>query len=430
MIENVIASAASSAAAVPVGEPMAPVASLIDGADTAWILISTALVLLMTPAVGLFYGGLVRKKNVLSTLMYSFFTVAVVSVVWVLAGYTLAFGSSVGGFVGGLDHLGLKGVGTDPIEGQTIPALLFMAFQMTFAIITPALISGAFVERKAFMPFVAFTALWSLLVYSPVAHWVWGGGWLGNDGALDFAGGTVVHITSGVSALVAAWVIGRRDGFGRDKIEPHNATMTVLGASLLWFGWFGFNAGSALAADGAAANALVTTNSAAAMGAIVWLILGVAHHKRPSVIGAAVGAVAGLVGITPAAGFVSPMSALLIGGLTSAICYSVTEFLIRDRVDDSLDVFGVHGVGGIVGALLTGVFASEAIGGTAGAIEGNYMQVVIQLKAVVAAAAYAGGMTFLILKAIELFAPIRVSPEQESAGLDLTIHGEHAYDPA
>ncbi|MEM9066158.1 MAG: ammonium transporter [Planctomycetota bacterium] len=425
MNEDVIVSAVEAASVESVAE-----AAAISGADTAWILVSTALVLLMTPAVGLFYGGLVRKKNVLSTLMYSFFTVAIVSVVWVLAGYSLAFGSSVGGFIGGLDHIGLHGVGTDPIAGQTIPALLFMAFQMTFAIITPALISGAFVERKAFGPYIAFTSLWSLVVYAPVAHWVWGGGFLSEDGALDYAGGTVVHITSGVSALVCAWVIGRRDGLGSEKIEPHNATMTVLGASLLWFGWFGFNAGSALAADGAAANALVTTNSAAAMGAIVWLAIGAIHHKRPSVIGAAVGAVAGLVGITPAAGFVSPMSALAIGALTSGICYVVTEFLVKGRIDDALDVFGVHGVGGIVGALLTGVFASEAIGGTAGAIEGNWMQVLIQAKAVLAAAIYAGVLTFVILKVIELVAPIRVSPEQESQGLDLTVHGEHAYDPA
>ena len=310
--------------------------------------------------------------------------------------------------------------------------MLFMAFQMTFAIITPALISGAFVERKRFGAFVLFTLMWATFVYNPVAHWVWGeGGWLAAEGALDFAGGTVVHISAGVSALVCAILIGRRRGYGTEPMEPHNATMTILGASLLWFGWFGFNAGSALAINGVAVNALITTNTAAAAAAITWLILSWWYKKKTSVIGAAVGAVAGLVGITPAAGFVTPLSALAIGVITSACCYYVTEFVVRGRVDDSLDVFGVHGVGGIVGAILTGVFAAPALtNGAGGLLTGNVDQLIVQLKAVVAVGAYSAVATVGILKAIELILPIRVSASDETAGLDLSQHGEVGYATA
>ncbi len=401
-------------------------------ADSVWVLVATAMVLLMTPALGLFYGGLVRRKNVLSTLMYSFFTVALISIQWILLGYSLSFGESTNGLVGSLAHIGLAGVALEAPVGGGIPPMLFMAFQMTFAIITPALISGAFVERKRFGAFVLFTLMWATFVYNPVAHWVWGvGGWLAKDGALDFAGGTVVHITAGVSALVCAIVIGRRRGYGTEPMEPHNATMTILGASLLWFGWFGFNAGSALAINGVAVNALITTNTAAAAAAITWLFLSWWFQKKTSVIGAAVGAVAGLVGITPAAGFVTPLNALAIGVITSACCYCVTEFVIRGRVDDSLDVFGVHGVGGIVGAILTGVFAAPALtGGAGGLLSGNVDQLIVQLKAVVAVGAYAAVATVGILKAIELVLPIRVSESDETAGLDLSQHGEIAYAAA
>jgi Amt family ammonium transporter len=398
-------------------------------ANSVWVLISTALVLLMTPAVGLFYGGLVREKNVLSTLMYSFLTVAIISIQWILLGYSLSFGTSQGGLIGGLEHIGLDGVLAESSAPGAIPPMLFMAFQMTFAIITPALISGAFVERKRFGAFVLFTVLWATFVYNPVAHWVWAdGGWLADDGVLDFAGGTVVHITSGISALVCALVIGRRKGFGRIKMEPHNATMTILGASLLWFGWFGFNAGSALAADGVAVNALVTTNTAAAAGAIAWLIASWFKTRRCSVVGVAIGAVAGLVGITPGAGFVSPMGALAIGTITSSVCYFVTEFLVRGRVEDSLDVFGVHGVGGIVGALLTGVFATTALtDGSGGLLTGNWTQLLIQAKAVGVVAIYSAVATFGLLKLVGVFVPIRVSEADESAGLDISQHGEMAY---
>ncbi|MEZ6234786.1 MAG: ammonium transporter [Phycisphaerales bacterium] len=398
-------------------------------ADSLWVLLAAILVLLMTPSLGLFYGGLVRSKNVLSTLMYGFFTVALVSIQWVVLGFSLAFGASTGGWIGSLEHVGLAGVGMSIGEGETIPKALFMMFQMSFAVITPALISGAFVERKRFGAFVLFTLLWATLVYDPIAHWVWNPeGWLFKDGALDFAGGTVVHVSSGISALVCALVIGRRQGYGNGEIRHHDATLTILGAALLWFGWFGFNAGSALAVNNVATNALVTTHCAASAAAIVWLALGAICHKRPSVIGAALGAVAGLVGITPAAGFVSPMSAIAIGMITSAVCFFVTEYVVKGRIDDSLDVFGVHGVGGIVGAILTGVFAApELTNGSGGLLSGNATQVWLQAKAVLAVALFAGVMTFVILRLIKLVVPIRVSAEQEAAGLDLSQHGEAAY---
>jgi ammonium transporter, Amt family len=404
----------------------------INGADTTWVMISTALVMLMTPGLAFFYGGMVRQKNVLSTLMHSFFILALISVQWVLWGYSLSFAPSVGGFVGGLDWIGLNGVGMEPNPdyAATIPHFTFMAFQMMFAIITPALISGAFAERKRFAAFAVFALLWATVVYAPVAHWVWGvGGWIRELGALDFAGGTVVHITSGVSALVCALVLGKRIGYGNDSMQPHNATYTLLGTGLLWFGWFGFNAGSSLGANGLAASAFVTTNTAAAAGMLAWLGASWLRHRRPSVLGASAGAIAGLVGITPAAGFVTPMAALVIGLVTGLICFFATEYVVRGRIDDSLDVFGVHGVGGIVGAILTGVFATTTVNsaGFDGLLYGNPGQLVTQIIAVAVVAAYAAVVTFVLLKIIDATMKIRVSEEEEQAGLDSSQHGEAAY---
>jgi Amt family ammonium transporter len=404
----------------------------ISGADTAWLMISAALVMLMTPALGLFYGGMVRQKNALSTIMHSFFILALVSVQWVILGYSLSFGPSQGGIIGGLDWVGLRGVGLEPnpTYAATVPHQAFMVYQMMFAVITPALISGAFAERQRFKAFVLFSLLWATLVYDPVAHWVWAdGGWLHRLGALDFAGGTVVHITSGVSALVCAAVLGRRQGYGWASMEPHNATMTILGTALLWFGWFGFNAGSALGSGALAVSAFVATHVAAASAALTWLVAGWVRHRRPSVLGAAAGAVAGLVGITPAAGFVTPMAALLIGMLAGLGCFLVVELVVRGRVDDSLDVFGVHGVGGMIGALATGFFASKALNpaGADGLLYGNPAQVGIQLVAIGAVALYAALVTWGLLKAVDALVGLRVSPEEEARGLDLSQHGEAAY---
>ena len=408
----------------------------ISAADTAWVLTSAALVMLMTPGLAIFYGGMVRGKNVLSTIMHSFFILALISVEWVLIGYTLAFGPDAGGLgiIGTLDWVGLNGFGQEPSSdyATTVPHLAFVAFQMMFAVITPALISGAFAERKRFKAFVIFSLLWSILVYSPVAHWVWSAnGWIFNLGALDFAGGTVIHITSGVSALVCALVLGKRIGYGREPMQPHNATLTVIGTALLWFGWFGFNAGSALGANGLAANAFVTTNVAAAMAALTWLTASWMRHKQPSVMGAACGAVAGLVGITPAAGFVTPMASIIIGFLAGLGCFFAVEYVVRGRVDDSLDVFGVHGVGGMIGALATGVFATTSVNpdGADGLLYGNPALLGIQAIAVVVAAGYAAIVTFVILKAIDATIGLRVSVDEEEKGLDATQHGEVAYQP-
>jgi ammonium transporter, Amt family len=404
----------------------------MDTGDTAWMLTSTALVMIMLPGLALFYGGLVRRKNVLSTIMHSFFGLALVSVVWVIVGFSLAFGPDVNGWglIGGLDYIGFNNVGLEPstVYATTIPFLLFAAFQLMFAAITPALITGAFAERKRFGAFVLFTILWSILVYSPIAHWVWStDGWLFKMGALDFAGGTVVHISSGVSALIVAILIGRRVVNG-ESMEPHDVPMTVLGAGLLWFGWFGFNAGSAVSAGGLAASAFVVTNTAAAAATITWVLASYLHKGKVSVIGAACGAVAGLVAITPASGFVTPGGALIIGLVAGGLCYSATLLRARVKVDDALDVFAVHGVGGMFGAIATGVFATKAVQEAySGLIDGNAGQVGIQLVAVAATIGYAVVATFIIVKVVDVVLGIRVSATSEEAGLDLAVHGEAAY---
>ena len=405
----------------------------LSAGDTAWLLVATALVMIMLPGLALFYGGLVRRKNVLSTIMHSFFALALVSVIWVVIGFTLAFGRDVNGLglIGGLEFLGFANVGMEANEEFVagVPFVLFAAFQMMFACITAALISGAFAERKRFGAFVLFTILWSILVYAPLAHWVWApGGWLRELGALDFAGGTVVHISSGVSALVAATVIGRRYTNG-DRLDPHDVPMTVLGAGLLWFGWFGFNAGSALAANGLAANALLVTSVAASAAVLSWVAVSYIHRGKVSVVGAATGAVAGLVGITPAAGFVTAGGAIAIGFGAGAICYGATLLRERLKIDDALDVFAVHGVGGAFGAVATGALAVSAIGGVSGAIEGNIAQLGIQALAVLAAAAFAAVMTFVIVKIVGFALGLRVEQAVEESGLDLALHGEAAYQP-
>lgn len=405
----------------------------IDSGDTAWVLMSAAMVMLMTPALGFFYCGLVRRKNVLATLMHSFFILALISVQWMLWGYTLAFGPDRGSIIGGLAWFGLKGVGAEPNldYAPTIPHSAFMIYQCMFAVITPALITGAFAERKRFKAFVIFSLAWSTLVYAPVAHWVWGvGGWLREYGALDFAGGTVVHVTSGVSALVAAIVLGKRVGFGKEPMNPHNMTLTVLGAGLLWFGWFGFNAGSALGANGLAASAFAVTNVAAAMGALTWLTVSWLRHGHPSVLGAAAGAVSGLVAITPAAGFVTPASALFIGLGAGVFCFFAVDILkAKLRIDDALDVFAVHGIGGIWGAVATGIFADLSVNpaGRNGLINGNPGQVVTQVVTVVVVGAFSAVATFGILKVIDLTIGLRVAEEDEVLGLDSSTHNELAY---
>src|SRR4051812_6206478 len=398
----------------------------IDTGNTAWMLISTALVMVMLPGLALFYGGLVRRKNVLSTIMHSFFGLALVSVVWVLVGFSLAFGPDanvlgIKGVIGNLDFVGFMNVGLTPSTtyASTIPFVLFAAFQLMFAAITPALISGAFAERKRFGAFVLFTILWSVVVYSPIAHWVWASdGWLFKLGALDFAGGTVVHASSGVSALIVALLIGKRVVNG-DRMEPHDIPMTVLGAGLLWFGWFGFNAGSAGAANGLAANALLVTNTAAAAATITWVLASYLHKGKVSVVGAACGAVAGLVAITPASGFVTAGGALIIGLVVGGLCYSATLLRSRLRIDDALDVFAVHGVGGIFGAIATGVFATAAINFGKGLIDGNPGQVAIQFAAVGATIAYAVVATFVIVKVVDFILGIRVPASSEELGLDI-----------
>jgi Amt family ammonium transporter len=396
----------------------------LDTGDTAWMLTSTALVLLMTiPGLAMFYGGMVRKKNVLAMVMQVFSVCCLMTVLWMVAGYSLAFGEG-GAYVGDLSKAMLSGLTLDSLSG-TIPESLFMVFQMTFAIITPALIVGAFADRMKFSAMLLFTGAWMLAIYAPITHWVWGGGFLGEAGVLDFAGGTVVHINAGIAGLVACIVVGKRNGYGTEPMAPHNLTLSIIGASLLWVGWFGFNAGSAVAANGTAAMAMTVTQIATAAAALSWMFVEWMHRGKPSVLGIVSGAVAGLVAITPASGFVDPSGALYIGIASGAACYWAAVILKNALgYDDSLDVFGVHGVGGIVGALLTGVFAVEAIGGTPGLLEGNPDQVWTQAYGILATIIYCAVGSFIILKVVDVLVGLRVSEEVERDGLDLALHGE------
>ncbi len=404
----------------------------INPGDTAWVLVSTALVLLMTPALAFFYGGMVRKKNVLSTLNLSFIMIGLVSVQWVLFGYSLAFGPDVKGIIGDLSWAGLKGVGAVPFEAysKTIPHLLFAAFQMMFAIITPALITGTIVDRVRFKTFLVFSLLWTTIIYDPLAHWVWGdGGWLKTMGALDFAGGTVVHISAGFSALAMALAIGPRKAYlNSAPMEPHNIPFTVLGAGLLWFGWFGFNAGSSLAADGLATFAFVNTNTAAAAAALAWMLCSWADEK-PSVLGIATGAVVGLVAITPAAGFVTPMGAVLIGAVAAPISFFAIRLRQKMKLDDSLDVWACHGMGGLTGALMTGLLATKTVNeaGADGLFYGNPGQFLTQIVACATTIVFVFVVTFVLAKILNATMGLRVTQPEEEVGLDLSEHGERAY---
>jgi Amt family ammonium transporter len=407
---------------------------MINGSDTGFVLISAALVMLMTaPGLAFFYGGLVRRKNVLSTMMQSFFLLCLLSVQWVLFGYSLAFGPDIGHFIGSLSWIGLKNVSMmpNPDYSATIPHALFAVFQMMFAVITPALITGAFAERMKFASFALFSLLWATLVYDPICHWVWGaGGWLRNIGVLDFAGGSVVHISSGVAALVCAIMLGRRKGYPNDPLPPHNMTYVLLGASLLWFGWFGFNAGSALAANGLAVSAFLATNTAAAVAALTWMAIEWISAGKPTVLGGATGAVAGLATITPASGYVSVGSAMLIGIAAGMVCYSAVVFVKQKfTYDDSLDAFGVHGIGGMIGMLATGLFAQKLINGAGnnGLFFGNAGLFGTQAVAVVVVVAYSVTMTFILLKVVDKVLGLRVNDEEELIGLDHTQHKESAY---
>jgi ammonium transporter, Amt family len=404
----------------------------VNTGDTAWLLMSSALVMLMTPGLALFYGGMVRRKNVLSTIMMSFACLGLVGLLWTIYGYSLSFGTDHGGLIGGFDFLGLMNVGQEPspIYATTVPHLAFMVFQAMFAIITVALFTGAIVERVKFSALMIFAVLWLTLVYSPVAHWVWGsGGWLLKFGTLDFAGGTVVHINAGVSALALVMLLGKRRGFPQDSMEPNNIPMVVLGAGLLWFGWFGFNAGSALTSGGLASSAFVATNTAAAAAAFVWMVLSWIH-KRPTVLGTVTGAVVGLVAITPGAGFVPPLAGIAIGGIAAVISYYGMVLLkIKRGLDDSLDVFACHGLGGIWGALATGIFASAAVNaaGTDGLLLGNAMQFAKQLVGVLSVGAFAFAATWVLGKLVDVTIGLRVNQTEETLGLDLSQHGERAY---
>jgi len=404
----------------------------IDTGDTAFILLSAALVMLMTPGLAMFYGGMVRRKNVLGTIMHSFVAIALVSVQWVLIGYSLSFGPDINGIIGSLAWIGLNGVGIEPNSdyAATIPHIAFMIYQAMFAVITPALIAGAFAERMKFSAFLVFTLIWTTIVYDPVAHWVWGlGGWLRNIGALDFAGGIVVHITSGISALAAALLIGKRKGYLREQMAPHNLPMTVLGAGLLWFGWFGFNSGSALSSGGLSAMAFVVTHIAAVSATLIWVIIEWLHRGKPTMFGAATGSIAGLATITPASGFVGPMPALVIGVLAGAVCYVSLNMKGKLGYDDSLDAFGVHGVGGILGTLGAGLFAEKLINpaGADGLFFGNPHQLVVQIMAIAVVAVYSFVASVVMLKLIDWTIGLRVTEEEEVMGLDISQHEESGY---
>jgi Amt family ammonium transporter len=426
--------AAPAATAAPAAAPAAAAsaaknpAAFINSGDNAWMLTSTALVLMMTiPGLALFYGGMVRKKNVLATLMQSFAITALVTVLWMILGYTLAF-TNGNAFLGGLSRFFLNGLGLDSANAlaPTIPESTYMTYQMTFAIITPALIVGSFADRMKFSSLLVFMGVWLLAVYAPIAHMVWGpNGWLNNDGVLDYAGGTVVHINAGVAGLVAALVLGKRVGYGKEAMPPHNLVLTMIGASLLWVGWFGFNAGSAVAASDRAGMAMAATQIATAAAALAWMFVEWMARGKPTILGICSGAVAGLVAITPASGFVGPTGALVIGLAAGAVCFWTAVYM-KEMIgyDDSLDAFGVHAIGGILGALLTGVFAVKAIGGTAGVLEGNAAQFLIQCKGVAVTIVYDAVVTFVILKIIEMVMGLRVTEEQEREGLDISLHGE------
>ncbi len=408
-------------------------AHTINTGDTAFVLVATALVMLMTPGLALFYGGMVRKKNVLATIMQSFILLGVISIQWALWGYSLAFGPDIHGIIGSFAWFGLNHVGLtpDPDYAATIPHQAFMVFQMMFAVITPGLITGAFAERMKFKTFLVFILLWATLVYDPIAHWVWGaGGWIHNLGALDFAGGTVVHISSAISALAAVLIIGKRHNYGREHNPPHNLTMTVIGASLLWFGWFGFNAGSALSAGALATSAFVVTTLAAAAATLGWVLIEWKKSGKPTMLGAASGSVAGLVAITPASGYVGPLAAIIIGFVAGMLCYYAVSLKPKFGYDDALDVVGVHGVGGTFGALATGIFASVAInaGGANGLLYGNPKQLLIQLIAVAATVVYGFVVTYILLKVLDATMGLRVTQEEEVMGLDITQHGEEGYN--
>ena len=394
----------------------------LDTGTTAWLLVATALVILMTPGVGLFYGGMVRKKNFISMIALSLVALALVSLHWVVIGYSLVFGHDLGGLVGGLEHFGLAGIGIDPGEG-TYPPILFAAFHLAFAAVTLAVLTSAVAERVKLGSFLVLGLLWTTLVYDPLAHWAWGGGWAQSLGLLDFAGGTVVEINSGFSALALALVIGKRVGFGQYSMEPHNIPTALLGGGLLWFGWFGFNAGSALAADGIAANAFMVTNTAAAAGAMAWLLVSWLYG-RPASLGMITGGVAGLVAITPAAGYVTVPASILIGGVAGLLCYGAMIWRIRRKYDESLDAFAVHGVGGLWGTIMTGVLATTAVNRYPGLLEGNVQQFLVNTGSALAAVAYAFGATYLIALAVDRVMGLRVTEDEEYVGLDISQHGE------
>lgn len=399
-----------------------------DTGDTAWILVSAALVMLMTPGLALFYGGMVRRKNVLGTIMHSFIAIAIISLQWIMIGYTLSFGPDINGLIGSLQWLGLNGVDLTPSHyAPTVPHLAFMIYQGMFAVITPALISGAFAERMKFSAYVLFILLWTTLVYDPVAHWIWGGGWLSKLGVIDFAGGLVVHVTSGISALAAALIIGHRKGYLQDSMTPHNLPMTVMGTGILWFGWFGFNAGSALSSGGLSTMAFVTTHIGAVAATVTWIIIEWKHRGKPTIFGAATGSIAGLATITPAAGFVGPMPALVIGIAAGCICYLALNSKTKLGYDDSLDAFGVHGVGGIIGTIGAGLFASAAINGINGLFYGNPQQLVNQLIGIGAVALYSFVLCVIILKMVDALVGLRVDERSEVQGLDIALHGEEGY---
>ena len=419
-------------AATILASPMAMAAEAgeVSAGDTAWVLVSAAMVFIMTPALALFYGGMVRSKNVLTTIMQSFFVLAMISVEWVIIGYAMTFGADINGFIGSLDKIGLAGVGLNILENGTIPELAFVAFQCMFAALTPALITGAFAERMKFAACMVFMLLWALLIYNPMAHWVWGGGFLAQLGALDFAGGLVIHILSGVSGLTLCILLGKRRGYGKIAMLPHNMPMTVIGAAFLWFGWFGFNAGSALGANELAANAFVVTQAAAAAGAVGWVLIEWIISGKPTILGAVSGSVAGLVAITPAAGFVAPMPAVIIGLVGGLVCYFAVSFLkVKLGYDDSLDAFGIHGIGGTWGSIATGLWATTAVNpdGANGLFYGSSDLLVAQIISTVVAYALAVVGSYVLFKLVSLFMEVRADENEEIAGLDVVEHGERGY---